>query len=118
VTVGIGVAKPYVVKHHDREEIYIRFGNTSRLASREQQLRLFQSGGLLHAESLPVSGRGFDQLDQRRLEEYLRQVIEDDEIPESESAWQRKLANLDLMVATEFSNTVCTIAGLCTGKKL
>jgi len=112
VTVGMGTAKPYVVRHHDREEVYIRLGSTSRLASREQQLRLFQSGGLLHAESLPVSGRGFEQLDRRRLEEYLRLMIEDDEIPESESAWHQKLTNLDLMVPTEFGNTVCTIAGL------
>jgi ATP-dependent DNA helicase RecG len=75
-------------------------------------LRLFQSGGLLHAETLPVSGRSFDQLDKRRLEEYLRLMIEDDDIPESEAAWHKKLENLDLMVATEFSNTVCTIVGL------
>jgi ATP-dependent DNA helicase RecG len=112
VTIGIGTTKPYVVRHHDREEVYIRFGSSSRLASREQQLRLFQSGGLLHAETLPVSGRGFDQLDKRRLEEYLRLMIEDDDIPESEAAWHKKLEDIDLMVATEFSNTVCTIVGL------
>ena len=112
VTVGMGTAKPYVLKYRDREEIYIRFGSSSRLASREQQLRLFQSGGLLHTEALPVSGRNFENLDQRRLEEYLSRVIEDDEIPNSISAWQKKLVNLDLMVATEFGDVVCSIAGL------
>ena len=34
-----GNAKPYVLRHNGREEIYIRLGTTSRLASREQQLR-------------------------------------------------------------------------------
>ncbi len=47
VTVPKGVAKPYVVKNRDREEIYIRYGNTSKQATREQQVRLFERGGLL-----------------------------------------------------------------------
>ncbi|EQD46914.1 transcriptional regulator, partial [mine drainage metagenome] len=42
-----GTAKPYVVRNNDREEIYIRVGSTSRLATREQQARLFESGGML-----------------------------------------------------------------------
>ena len=42
-----GFSKPYVVKHNKREDIYIRMGNRSELASREQQLRLFESGGML-----------------------------------------------------------------------
>jgi len=112
VTVAMGTTKPYVVKHNDREDVYIRFGSSSRLASREQQLGLFQTGGLLHAESLPISGRGFDQLDKRRLEQYLANIIEDDEIPTSELAWHQKLQNLDLMVATEFGTPVSTITGL------
>ena len=35
-----GVAKPYVLRHNNREDIYIRIGSTSRLATREQQARL------------------------------------------------------------------------------
>jgi len=35
-----GISKPYVVRHNDREDVYIRVGSTSRLASREQQARL------------------------------------------------------------------------------
>ena len=59
VSVTQGTAKPYVVRHKDREEIYVRVGSTSRKASREQQARLFALGGMLHAELLPVSGTGF-----------------------------------------------------------
>jgi len=39
-----GTAKPYALRYNGREEIYIRVGTTSRLASREQQLRLFETG--------------------------------------------------------------------------
>src|SRR5690348_9465881 len=40
ITIQPGVTKPYVVRHNDREDIYIRVGTISRLASREQQARL------------------------------------------------------------------------------
>jgi ATP-dependent DNA helicase RecG len=33
VTIGMGTTKPYVVRHPDREDVYIRFGSSSRLAS-------------------------------------------------------------------------------------
>ena len=33
VTISQGTAKPYVVRHRGREDIYIRVGSTSRLAS-------------------------------------------------------------------------------------
>ena len=48
ITLAPGISKPYVLRHNNREEVYIRMGNRSELAGREQQLRLFESGGLLH----------------------------------------------------------------------
>ncbi len=59
ITLTQGTAKPYVVRHNDREEIYVRVGSTSRLAKREQQARLFSAGGMIHAELLLVSGSRF-----------------------------------------------------------
>ena len=70
VTVPQGVAKPYVVKNHDQVETYVRYGNTTRPATREQLVRLFQSGGLLHTEKSPVHGSSLADLDERRLREY------------------------------------------------
>lgn len=52
VSLTQGIAKPYVLRHNGREEIYVRVGSTSRLATREQQARLFAMGGMLHAELL------------------------------------------------------------------
>jgi|GEM_PF-5208577 len=46
------------------EDIYIRIGSISRPATREQIVRLFGSGGLLHVENLPVSGTTIKNMDQ------------------------------------------------------
>ncbi|MDB4304158.1 putative DNA binding domain-containing protein [Desulfosarcina sp.] len=107
-----GTAKPYVLRHNNREDPYIRVGSTSRLASREQQARLFASGGILHPETLPVSGTSFASLDSERMKDYLKNVISDPEIPEIESAWIRRLVGMGFMTETSDARTVCTIAGL------
>ncbi|MEA1048440.1 ATP-binding protein [Lamprobacter modestohalophilus] len=107
-----GVAKPYVVRHQAREEIFVRAGSVSRKASREQQARLFALGGMLHAELLPVSGTGFEALDQERLHDYLAHVLADPDVPADTAAWVRRLAALGFMVDVEGAGTVCTIAGL------
>ena len=65
-----GTAKPYVLRHKDREDIYIRVGTVSKLASREVQARLFEIGGMLHIENLPVSGTSIESLDSARLKDY------------------------------------------------
>lgn len=112
LSVERGIAKPYVVRHKDREDIYVRLGSTSRLASREQQAALFGSGGLLHAEVLPVSGTQLADLDRARLEDYLRNTVGETEIPSSDDAWRQRLFGLGLMTGPEGLGAVCTIAGL------
>ncbi len=113
ITLTQGTAKPYVLRNNNREEIYIRVGSTSRLASREQQVRLFESGGMLHSEVLPVSGSGLEDLDQSRLTDYLINIIGDLTIPKSSEDWEQRLKGLGLMVErAESDSAVCTIAGL------
>jgi ATP-dependent DNA helicase RecG len=108
-----GTAKPYVLRNNNREEIYIRVGSTSRLASREQQVRLFESGGMLHSEVLPVSGSCLEDLDQSRLTDYLMNIIGDLMMPQSSEEWEQRLKGLGLMVdRPETDSAVCTIAGL------
>lgn len=116
VTIAAGIAKPYVVRHHNREEIYIRMGDRSELATREQQARLFQAGGLLHVELLPVAGTTIKSLDLSRLDFYLREIIRDPDVPETEDQWIERLLGLGLMAEDGLGNAVCTIAGmLCFG---
>lgn len=108
-----GTAKPYVLRKDDREEIYVRVGSTSRLATREQQARLFESGGMLHSEVLPVSGSSLEDLDQSRLTDYLMNIIGDLMMPQSSEEWEQRLKGLGLMVdRPETDSAVCTIAGL------
>lgn len=116
VTVAAGISKPYMLKHNQREEIYIRMGDRSDLASREQQLRLFESGGLLHVEVLPVAGTTFAALDRQRLDFYLSEIINDPEIPHTDEEWIERLLGLGLMAEDGLGNKVCSIAGLlCFG---
>jgi len=75
VNVPGGIAKPYVLRHNDREDIYVRYGDTCQLATREQTLRLFDAGGLLSVEELPVHGSRLDDLDERRYTEYFQKVL-------------------------------------------
>ena len=112
ITVTQGISKPYVVRHNDREEIYIRVGSTSRHATREQQARLFALGGMLHAELLPVSGSGFRDLSRDRLEDYLTGIVGDSEAPSSEDEWSERLCGLGFLAEREDGPPVCTIAGL------
>lgn len=106
-----GISKPYVVRNRGREEIYIRVGSTSRLATREQQMRLFELGGMLHTEILPVPRTDITCLDDARLINYLRDILRDPEIPVTPDDWIARLIGLGFL--TEAAGTVCcTIAGL------
>ncbi len=110
-----GISKPYVVRNRGEEKIYIRVGSTSQLATREQQMRLFEIGGMLHTETLPVAGTNSKCLDKARLENYLVDIINDPEIPESDEEWEKRLFNLGFLVEP---NGLCTIAGFVIfGKK-
>lgn len=118
IAISRGVSKPYVLRHNNREDIYIRMGNRSELASREQQLRLFETGGLLHIEAMPVSGTSFSSLDIERLDYYLRSIINDPDIPDTDSKWIEHLLGMGLMTEDGLGNKVCSIAGLvCFGIK-
>lgn len=107
----IGISKPYVVRHGGKEEIYIRVGSTSRLATREQQMRLFELGGMLHTEMMPVPRTDMSCLDNARLMNYIRDILHDPDVPNSEQEWQTRLLGLGFL--TEAAGYICcTIAGL------
>lgn len=112
ISITQGTAKPYVLRNNNREEIYIRVGSTSRLATREQQARLFESGGMLHAEVLPVSGSDLAELDQARLGDYLVSIAGDLAVPQTHNDWEQRLTGLGFMASREDGPPVCTIAGL------
>ncbi|MDQ6968094.1 MAG: putative DNA binding domain-containing protein [Mariprofundaceae bacterium] len=109
ITFPQGVSKPYVLRNRGEEKIYIRVGTTSQLATREQQMRLFEVGGMLHTEVLPVARTNSGCLDKARLENYLSEIMHDPEIPGTDDEWENRLAGLGFL--TE-ANGLCTVAGL------
>jgi len=112
ITFTTGAGKPYVVRSKDREDIYVRLGSQSRLATREQQARLFSSGGLLHTELLPVPRTTMETMDLVRIENYLKVILNDPDIPEGAAAWEERLLNLGFLVNSTDGNPTCTTAGL------
>ena len=107
----MGISKPYVVRDRGREEVYVRVGSTSRQATREQQMRLFELGGLLHTEVMPVPRTDLNSLDDARLTNYIKDILRDPDVPQTLDEWQARLLGLSFL--TEAAGTVCcTIAGL------
>ena len=111
LTLAQGISKPYVVRAKGEEKIYIRIGSTSRLATREQQMRLFELGGMLHSELMPVPRTERLCLDQVRLENYLRDIIRDPDSPQTPEEWEERLLGLGFL-AEAGGKVYCSIAGL------
>jgi ATP-dependent DNA helicase RecG len=114
----MGLSKPYVVRHNGREDIYVRMVDRSELASREQQLRLFETSSLLHVEVMSVAGTGIKHLDLERISFYLKFIIKDPYVPElgDISGWIERLLGLGLMAQDAMGNETCSVAGLvCFG---
>ena len=111
ISIDEGTTKPYVLRNKSREEIYIRVGTISKIATREQQARLFQSRGMLHAEAFPVSGSKLESLDMRRLEDYLERIVGENPLPDDKSKWISIVTNLGFMVDTTRGESACSITG-------
>ncbi|OWO83411.1 transcriptional regulator [Photorhabdus luminescens] len=111
VSFPIGISKPYIVRHSGKEEIYIRVGTTSRLATREQQMRLFELGGMLHTEVMPVPRTDMSCLDDARLTNYVKDILQDPDVPKTPDEWRARLLGLGFLTEAA-GNVCCTIAGL------
>lgn len=108
LSVPAGTAKPYVLKKREREDVYIRVGNSNRLATWRQKVRLFEEGGLISVESLPTQESDLSELDMRRLQEYFLEVLKD-EVEDDD--WERKLLDWDLLKSLPgVPKPCCTIA--------
>lgn len=107
-----GISKPYVVRHAGREDIYLRVGSTSQLATREQQARLYALGGMLHTEVMPVPGTSVESLDMAKLHNYIQVVINDPDVPQTPLDWLERLLGLGFLVKAPTGEVMCTIAGL------
>lgn len=112
VRVTQGPDKPYACVHGGRKTYYIRVGNTSREASREELQRMYQASGHLQYGLKPVSGAEFGAFDARRLRDYLT-GLGDDAVPSDSDlgGWETLLQNIELMTYSA-GQVVATIDGL------
>ncbi len=90
--------KPYKAKRGSAWVTQMRAGTTTRDATDEEEIRLYQQSGRLQYDRKPVPGSLFTEFDRRRLINYFRDVRrqacpdEGDEV-----GWIRLLANTELM---------------------
>jgi len=61
---------------------------------------------------MPVNRTTFESLDKARLENYLRDILKDPEVPETRESWIVRLKALGFMTDGITEEPVCTIAGL------
>ncbi|MDP2857303.1 MAG: ATP-binding protein [Bacillota bacterium] len=90
--------KPYKAKRGSAWMTQVRAGTTTRDATDEEEMRLYQQSGRLQYDRKPVPGSSVADLDRRRLVNYFRdvrrQACPDDGDREG---WIRLLVNTDLM---------------------
>lgn len=111
ITVAQGVTKPYVVRSRGREDVYVRVGSTSQLATREQRAQLFAAGGLVQADMLPVSGSELRDMSKERLADYLVQLLGYPRTPRDDD-WCEQLSALGFMTERSDGPPLCTVAGV------
>ena len=107
-----GPDKPYKAKRGPAWMTQMRVGTTTRDATDEEEVRLYQQSGRLQYDRKPVSGATFTDLDRRRLVNYFRNIRRQ-ECPNEveENAWQRLLINTDLM-EEDRGRGIPTVGGL------
>lgn len=102
--------KPYKAKRGGSWITFVRVGSTSRDASREEESRLYQAGGLHRYEIRQVSGAGQADLDERRLRDYFVR-IRGLTWPADVDSQRTLLLNSEFLVASG-DLTVPTLAGM------
>lgn len=118
IHVPSGPDKPYARIHNNRKTYYIRVGSTSREASRAELERMYQASGRLRYGAKPVSGASLDDLDRRRLRDYLTRILEGQALEDRDiGGWETLLQNLEIMTLSA-GRYVTTVDGMLLFGKL
>jgi len=90
--------KPYKAKRGSAWVTQIRVGTSTRDATDEEEVRLYQQSGRLQYDRKPVPGSSLADLDQRRLINYFRDIRRQSFPAEADQeGWLRLLVNTELM---------------------
>ncbi|MXW15288.1 MAG: ATP-dependent DNA helicase RecG [Rhodothermaceae bacterium] len=110
-------SKPYRARKNNAWVTYVRVGSTSREATREEEVRLYQTAGLVNYETRPVRNTGLDSLDLQRVVNYFQFILEIPAPPYDEiQEWEQILLNSDLLIETDDGNCVSAAGLLLFGK--
>lgn len=101
-------SKPHKAKQGAAWQTYVRVGTTSRLATYEQEGRLYQSAGVMRYDVKPVHGTSLASLDLDRISNYFRIQKRTAPAAKKVQEWRRILTNIDVL--TEAGDA--TVAGL------
>ena len=105
--------KPYKALRGSAWQTFIRVGSTTRVATREEEARLYYAGQLAGSYTgKPVPNARLEDLDMRRIQNYFRDIRHSETPPEEERReWERLLCHTEFM---EENNglSMPTIAGL------
>ena len=78
----------------------------------QEIIDMITNGENSSVEFKPVSGTSLKYLDRARLENYLRDILGEPDMPESDAMWVERLMGLGFLTTDSLGRTVCTIAGL------
>lgn len=91
--------KPYKARRGSAWVTFVRAGSTSREATHDEEGRLYQASGVVRYDLKPVPGTTLQSLDRHRLENYFRDILQQDCPPsDDDGAWEHLLMNTDIMV--------------------
>lgn len=111
VKVEPGVDKPYYTKINGKNCYFVRYGSTSREATREELLRMFQASGNIHYEVTGLLNTSLKNLDLRNIEEYFVKYRNVNLENFSEAEVERILVNSAILSMMNNIN-VPTVAGM------
>jgi len=106
-------SKPYKARNGKHWTTYVRVGSTSRVASFQQEERLYLSGSALKYEIKPIPDMGIENLDLTRIENFFRSFLHIP-VPDRNDTpqWQNILLNSDLLTNVGDNQVCATVAGL------
>ena len=109
--------KPHKAKRAKAWVTYMRVGSTSRIATRDEEARLYQAARLIRYDLKAVPGTGANNLDMDRVANYFRNVL-NRSIPDQadEESWHQLLINSDLLIGGGDSANASVAAVLLFGK--
>ncbi|MCI0693940.1 putative DNA binding domain-containing protein [candidate division KSB1 bacterium] len=104
--------KPYRAKRGGAWVTHVRVGSTSREASREEEVRLFQASGLVRYDLRPVPGATINDLDRDFYQSYFRDMLRrKTPAPDDEQAWTKLLLNTEIL-REDRGRIIPTVAGM------